>query len=66
MFSAGFENVGQVPFGELNKFKVEGLVHKKQYKFRVRAVNKLGPSEPGVLPKIVLAKDPWGDIKTAT
>lgn len=58
---AGFETVGQVEFGQLNKFKVEGLTHKKQYKFRVRAVNKLGPSEPGVLAKVVLAKDPWGN-----
>jgi len=44
-------------------FKCEGLINKKEYKFRVVAVNKMGNSEPGVFPKVVLAKDPWGKHK---
>lgn len=47
--------------GEPLKFKVEDLVPKKTYKFRIRAVNKIGSSEPGVFAKPVLAKDPWGE-----
>ena len=31
-----------------------------EYKFRVKAVNKIGPSPPGELQEPVLAKDPWG------
>lgn len=40
--------------------EVMGLTPKKEYKFRVRAVNKVGSSEPAPLSKVVLAKDPWG------
>lgn len=58
--SAGWENVGQVPSGEKPTFKVENLTPKKQYKFRIRAVNKLGSSEPAQFSKPILAKDPWG------
>lgn len=46
-----------------SSYKVEDLVHRKEYKFRVRAVNKLGPSEPVNYPKTVLAKDPWGELR---
>jgi len=58
---AGWDNVGEVKAGQTN-FKVEGLVPKKQYKFRIRAVNKLGASEPALFGKPVLAKDPWGKL----
>ncbi|ODM93780.1 Twitchin [Orchesella cincta] len=44
-----------------SSYKVEDLVHRKEYKFRVRAVNKLGPGEPVTYPKTVLAKDPWDE-----
>lgn len=60
MLSAKWDNVGQVAAGEKLTYKVEGLTPKKTYKFRIRAVNKLGPSEPGVFAKPILAKDPWG------
>ena len=38
-------------------------MNKKEYKFRVVAVNKMGNSEPGLFPKVVLAKDPWGLVQ---
>lgn len=57
---AGWDNVAEVPYGEPTKFKVEDLIPKKTYKFRIRAVNKIGSSEPGLFSKPVLAKDPWG------
>ncbi|ERL85176.1 hypothetical protein D910_02598 [Dendroctonus ponderosae] len=57
---AGWDNVGEVKPGQTS-FKVEGLVPKKQYKFRIRAVNKLGSSEPALFAKPVLAKDPWDE-----
>lgn len=52
--------MGEVPQGQPTKYKVEDLIAKKTYKFRIRAVNKIGPSEPGLFGKPVLAKDPWG------
>lgn len=56
----GWHSVAEVPSNEFT-YKVEDLVHRKEYKFRIRAVNKLGPSEPVNYPKTVLAKDPWGN-----
>lgn len=58
---AGWENVGDVKAGEPTTFKVDDLTPKKQYKFRIRAVNKLGPGEPGTFGKPVLAKNPWDE-----
>lgn len=55
----GWENVGEVPADKPNTFKVEDLTPKKTYKFRIRAVNKIGPSEPATFKNNVLAKDPW-------
>lgn len=57
---AGWDNVGEVAFGQLTIYKVTDLIARKTYKFRIRAVNKLGSSEPGLFGKPVLAKDPWG------
>lgn len=54
--------MGEVAHGEPTKYKVEDLIAKKTYKFRIRAVNKIGSSEPGLFAKPVLAKDPWGEI----
>ena len=39
---------------------VPGLEPGKSYKFRVKAVNKEGESEPLVTDKETLAKDPYG------
>lgn len=57
---AQWDNVGEVMPGEKCVYKVTDLVAKKEYKFRIRAVNKLGSSEPAMFAKPVLAKDPWG------
>lgn len=62
LYLAQWESVGEVPAGGATKFKVEGLTPKKEYKFRIRAVNKLGSSEPALFGKPVLAKDPWGKL----
>jgi len=39
---------------------VKGLEAGKKYKFRVKAVNKLGPSDPCELGRAILAKNPFG------
>jgi len=57
---AQWDNVGEVMPDEKCVYKVEDLIAKKEYKFRIRAVNKLGSSEPAMFAKPVLAKDPWG------
>lgn len=57
---AGWDNVAEVAAGQPLKYKVDDLIAKKTYKFRIRAVNKIGSSEPGLFGKPVLAKDPWG------
>jgi len=41
-------------------FKCCNLEEKKKYKISVRAVNKIGRSNPAELQETVLAKDPWG------
>lgn len=58
---SGWDNVGEVHQGQPCKYRCEDLIHKKEYKFRIRAVNKLGPSEPAMFGKPVLAKDPWDE-----
>ena len=57
---SGWDAVAEVT-GDRDRCKIEDLIHKHQYKFRVKAVNKLGESEPGHLAKTVLAKDPWDE-----
>lgn len=57
---AGWEQVGEVKANAPTTFKVENLIPKKEYRFRIRAVNQLGSSEPAQFAKPVLAKDPWG------
>lgn len=53
-----------VPAGEVGpdqtSFKIEGLTPKKKYKFRVKAVNKEGESEPLETDEPILAKNPYG------
>lgn len=60
-----WDSVGEVMAGEKCVYKVEDLIAKKEYKFRIRAVNKLGSSEPAMFGKPVLAKDPWGKFYRA-
>lgn len=57
---AQWENVGETT-PEKTVFKVTDLVPKKSYKFRICAVNTLGPSEPALFGKPILAKDPWDE-----
>ena len=56
----GWASVAEVPFGQPCTYKCEDLSPKKEYKFRVKAVNKMGASEPATFGKTILAKDPWG------
>lgn len=58
---AAWDGVAEVAHGEPTTYKVEDLIPKKTYKFRIRAINKIGSSEPGLFAKPVLAKDPWGE-----
>ena len=61
----GWQTVGEAkPEGDAISFDVLGLTTNKEYKFRVRAVNKVGSSEPTPLAKVVLAKDPWGELNS--
>lgn len=50
-----------IPVGETEKeeFKVDGLKEGKKYKFRVKAVNKQGQSEPLENEKEIEAKNPY-------
>ena len=62
-----WKEVGDVLAGS-HSYKVQHLEEKNKYKFRIRALNKIGKSEPADLQETVLAKDPWGkqklDVKT--
>lgn len=63
MSTGGWHSVAEVPATEPTNYKVTDLIHKKEYKFRIRAVNKIGTSEPNIFGKPVLAKDPWGRFR---
>lgn len=54
-----WREVGEV-VSDTYSIKVTSLENQKKYKFRIRAWNKIGKSEPADLPETVLAKDPWG------
>ena len=62
--SSGTEQWAQVAVANSEsdrKIKVEGLTNKHRYRFRVRAANKLGPSDPcEMLGDDICIKDPWG------
>ena len=53
-----------VPAGETagkeTSFDVEGLTPGHKYKFRVKAVNRLGPSDPLTAQQAIEAKNPYG------
>lgn len=54
----GWTEVGTTEDCRIN---VTDLTHKKEYKFRVRAVNRKGASEPLNAPKSIIAKDPYDE-----
>lgn len=56
----GWQNIGEVKADSPLVYDATDLTTKKEYKFRVKAVSKIGASEPTALAKTVLAKDPWG------
>lgn len=62
MWLGGWQNTGEVKADAPLVLDVTDLTTKKEYKFRVKAVSKIGPSEPTPLAKTVLAKDPWGIV----
>ncbi|KAK5968521.1 Twitchin [Trichostrongylus colubriformis] len=47
--------------GKTTKLKVKGLRNKGNYKFRVKAVNNEGESEPLSADQYTLIKDPWDE-----
>uniref|UniRef100_A0A8D8XJT9 Twitchin n=1 Tax=Cacopsylla melanoneura TaxID=428564 RepID=A0A8D8XJT9_9HEMI len=57
----GWQTCAEVPPGQPSEVEVKDLTHKKEYKFRIRAVNKVGSSEPNQFAKPVVAKDPWDE-----
>lgn len=59
--TGGWDLCGEAP-ANATSFKAEDLVLKKKYKFRVKAVNKIGDSEPGMIKGEIIAKDPWGKL----
>lgn len=54
-----------IPAGETGPhertFTFPGLTPKKKYKFRVKAVNKEGESEPLEVEEAIVAKNPYGE-----
>lgn len=58
-----------IPAGEVgpdkNQFRVDGLTPKKRYKFRVKAVNKEGESDPLETDDAITAKNPYGNLNLA-
>lgn len=55
-----WKKIGQVP-GDQTKFKVPGLENKKEYKFRVLALNNIGQSQPLTALKSIIAKNPYDE-----
>ena len=58
-----WKKVGEVT-GEpapVTNFKVTGLENKKEYKFRIKALNAVGSSEPLTMGKPMLAKNPYDE-----
>ena len=49
-----WDEIGETA-ADITKLECLELIEKKRYKFRVRAVNKIGPSPPGELTEPVLA-----------
>ncbi|EDW50927.1 GM26811 [Drosophila sechellia] len=57
----GWESVAEVIPSEPCLKKIDDLIPKKQYRFRIRAVNAIGQSDPATFKNTILAKDPWDE-----
>jgi len=56
-----WHQVGEASPGD-RKMKIQPLEHRHRYRFRVRAVNKIGQSQPcEMLGDDILIKDPWDE-----
>ena len=56
-----FQECAQTTTGANKQICVEQLIPRHRYRFRVRAANKIGPSEATEMTgPDILAKDPWG------
>ena len=63
-YSVEAQKSGSAQWDKINKdnikicaFRVQGLIEGMEYRFRIRAINKIGESEPRELSETVLAKD---------
>ena len=60
--NGSWSEVTQTPTGNATQIKCEGLKPLHKYRFRVKAVNKIGISDPGEMKgPDILMKDPWGN-----
>ena len=59
-----FVEIGRCPAGQTS-LAVKGLKNKKDYKFRVKAKNREGESDPLNSDGSVTIKDPWGESKNS-
>jgi len=58
--NGAWTEVAQTDTGTQRSIKVENLTPQHKYRFRVRAANKIGPSDPGEMSgDDVLMRDPW-------
>ena len=58
--TGAWTEVAQTPGGNDRQIKVEHLTPNHKYRFRVRAANKIGPSDPGEMSgDDILMRDPW-------
>ena len=53
-----WKEIGEVK-ADTTSYKVDDLKDKNKYRFRIRALNKIGMSEPSELSDTVTARDPW-------
>ncbi len=61
--NGAWTEVAQTASGTERSIKVEHLMPNHKYRFRVRAANKIGPSDPGEMSgDDVLMRDPWGMV----
>ena len=60
--TGAWSEVAQTPGGGDRKIKVDHLTPNHKYRFRVRAANKIGPSDPTEMTgDDILMRDPWGE-----